>query len=163
MNRQNFQFHYDVYTSADELQPDDAELLIAARKAIEHAYAPYSGFRVGAAARLGNGQLLTGSNQENASYPAGICAERVLLSTVSSLYPGTYIQAIALSYMGNSAPSDHPISPCGICRQSLQEYQDRQQIPIRLLLGGMTGEVFLLSSATDLLPFSFSQAELGKP
>src|ERR1022692_763595 len=98
MNKTEYKFSFDVFDSIDELSESDALLLSEAKKATQHAYAPYSRFRVAAVAKLANGKLVTGANQENASYPAGICAERVLLSSASSQYPGIAIEAIAVTY-----------------------------------------------------------------
>ena len=95
-----FNFSFELYDSSNELSSDDSFLLSEARSVTQFAYAPYSNFNVGAAARLVNGEVITGTNQENASYPAGICAERVLLSTAASLFPGIAIQSMAISYHG---------------------------------------------------------------
>ncbi|MDP4255034.1 MAG: cytidine deaminase, partial [Bacteroidota bacterium] len=114
MEKKEFAFSFEVYGSADELNRDDAALLRLAREATKKSYAPYSRFRVGAAARLLSGELVTGANQENASFPAGLCAEGVLLATASSLYPGMAIDTLAVSYDNERGPSDRPISPCGI-------------------------------------------------
>lgn len=160
MEEQIVQFHYQVYESIQELELDDRLLLQAAQQATQHAYAPYSNFRVGAAVRLGNNQLVIGSNQENASFPVGICAERVTLSTVSSIHPGEKITAMAVSYQSEGNNSNTPISPCGICRQTLAEVQQRQKSPIRLILGGMTGRVYVISNAGNLLPLVFTGEEL---
>lgn len=160
MQRKEIGFSYEVYESVEELSKEDAELLNKARTITEHAYAPYSHFRVGAAAKLSNGQLVTGTNQENASYPVGICAERVLLSTASSLYPGISIDTLAVSYDNENGPSDQPISPCGICRQSLQESEQRSGQPIRLIMGGQKGKIYILPKASLLLPFAFTGDEL---
>ena len=160
MKKEVFQFSYDIYDSAADLNPADAELLKKAKEVTAHAYAPYSRFRVGAAARLDNGQVITGTNQENASFPAGICAERVLLSTAASLYPGVPIDTLAISYHNDHGPSDNPISPCGICRQSLQEFEQRTGKPIRLLLGGGKGPVYIFPQSDLLLPFAFTADEL---
>src|ERR1700760_2029136 len=111
-------FRYEIYSGADELPAGDAALLARAQEVTAHAYAPYSRFRVGAAALLDNGGIVTGTNQENASFPVGICAERVLLSAAASFYPGMAIQTMAISYFNENGPADRPISPCGICRQS---------------------------------------------
>ncbi len=161
MTRKAFHFDYDVYQSLDELTEEDAWLLAEAREVTTHAYAPYSNFFVGAVAKLANGEILAGSNQENASFPVGLCAERVLLASVSSLFPKIPIDTIALSYRSSQVESNHPITPCGICRQSLQEYEDRVKHPIRLILGGMEGPVFIISSASMLLPLSFSGDDMG--
>ena len=161
MKEQKFEFSFEVYDSVDELSEQDKQLLNEARHATQQAYAPYSNFHVGAAARLINGKIISGSNQENASFPVGICAERVLLGTVSSLYPGTAIETMAISYQNKKAKSDHPISPCGMCRQTLQEFEGRMKKPIRLLLGGMEGKIFVIDSASLLLPLAFTDEELG--
>jgi cytidine deaminase len=121
---------------------------------------PYSNFRVGAFAKLTNGKTVMGTNQENASYPAGICAERTLMSVASTLFPNVAIQTIAISYDNLKGKSDHPISPCGICRQSLVEFQQRTNHPIRIILGGMEGKVQVIENAANLLPFSFSADDL---
>jgi cytidine deaminase len=160
MKKQVHQFSYELYDSAEELDAADAALLNKAKEVTAQAYAPYSRFRVGAAARLDNGQVVTGTNQENASFPAGICAERVLMSTASSLFPGAAIETLAVSYFSEKGPSDNPISPCGICRQSLQEFEQRTGKPIRLILGGQEGIVYIIPQAFSLLPLAFTADEL---
>jgi len=158
--QKEFTLHYEEYGSDRELAPGDAELLQTARKATAHAYAPYSHFQVGAAARLANGVLITGTNQENASFPAGICAERTLLSVAGAQHPGVPIETLAISYHNENGVSDRPISPCGICRQSLQEFEQRTGRPMRVILGGETGKVIVLERSGLLLPFAFSADEL---
>lgn len=155
MNVEDIKFKIKIYDSINELNKEDAYLLSEARKVTEFAYAPYSGFRVGAFARLCNGQTVSGTNQENASYPVGICAERTLLSTASSLYPGIGIETIAISYSNTKGKSDTPVSPCGICRQSFVEFQGRTNNPIRIILSGMEGKVQVIENAADLLPLAF--------
>jgi cytidine deaminase len=161
MHAKEIHIRYRQYDSAGELSRPDALLLEEARKATQQAYAPYSRFRVGAAAILPDGQVVTGSNQENASFPAGICAERVLLSAVASLYPGQPILTLAVSYLNGQGASKVPITPCGICRQSLSEYQSRTRQPIRLILGGQEGPVWVIEDAGALLPLAFSSGDMG--
>lgn len=161
MNKETYQFTYEVYNSIDDLPEEDAWLLKEAREVTQHAYAPYSHFQVGAVARMANGEIVAGSNQENASFPIGLCAERVLLASASSLYPKVPISIIAISYNSEQGKSDHPVAPCGICRQSLQEFEGRLQHPIRLILGGMEGKVFVIPRASTLLPLAFTGTELG--
>ena len=161
MKQHQIQISVDIYHDRSELAPADAGLLQKASHAVEDAYAPYSRFRVAAAALLADGTMLSGTNQENASYPAGICAERVLLSAISALYPHTAIDSIAVTYFNESGDSTEPISPCGICRQSLLEYEQRNGRPLRLILGGHTGKVLILASAASLLPLGFTSAALG--
>jgi cytidine deaminase len=160
MQKKEYGFAYEAYDSAGELSAEDAGLVEKARKVTRQAYAPYSHFRVGAVAKLKNGQLVSGTNQENAAYPAGLCAEGVLLAAASSLYPGEPIDTLAISYDNENGPSDHPISPCGICRQSLQEFEQRTGQPVRLLLSGQQGKVLSIPRASLLLPFAFSSEEM---
>lgn len=160
MNKKEMRFSYEEYASAEELPAADAALLATARKVTGDAYAPYSHFRVGAAARLVNGNVITGTNQENASFPAGICAERTLLSVAAALYPGVPIDTLAISYHNENGTSDRPISPCGICRQSLQEFEQRTGRSMRIVLGGESGKVIALEESGLLLPFAFSADEL---
>ncbi|NCT94078.1 MAG: cytidine deaminase [Chitinophagaceae bacterium] len=160
MDQQQFTFTYDVYDSIEVLAESDAALLRAAREATATAYAPYSNFQVGAVARLADGSLVKGSNQENASFPVGICAERILLGALASLHPGAPIDSLAISYHNLQGHSNHPISPCGICRQSLLEYQERTGQPIRLILGGMDGKVIVVPHAGMLLPLSFTSGDM---
>ena len=160
MNENKFQFEYEVDTDSSELNEQDAWLLSEARSVTEQAYAPYSNFHVGAVAILENGEIVAGTNQENASYPVGICAERVLLGSVATLHPKIPIKTIAISYDSEEIKSDHPISPCGMCRQALLEYETRTSKPIRLILSGQEGKVFIIKTASYLLPFAFTSDEL---
>jgi cytidine deaminase len=158
---EHYQFSYALVDSVDVLSAADASLLRKAQATTQLAYAPYSGFNVGAAALLTNGAVVLGTNQENASYPVGICAERVLLGNVALQYPGEKILSLAISYQSLKRPSDQPISPCGMCRQALLEFEHRSDAPIRLILGGETGKVMIIESARLLLPFAFTPRELG--
>jgi cytidine deaminase len=160
MKKLEQKFIVEEYSSIDDLKQDDAFLLSEARSVTQFAYAPYSDFKVGAVARLVNGEVVTGTNQENASYPAGICAERSLLSTAASQHPGIAIETMAISYNNMKGNSDKPISPCGICRQSLAEFTHRTQRPIRLILSGMTGKVQIIDNAVSLLPLTFGASDL---
>jgi cytidine deaminase len=160
MKQSLIQIQVQIFQDFKSLDPADAILLEAAKNATVYAYAPYSNFRVGAAIRLASGNILTGSNQENASFPAGICAERAVLSAASASFPGVEIMGLALTYINESGGGSRPISPCGICRQTLAEYEQRFGNPIRLILGGNSGEVFIIERATDLLPLAFSSQEL---
>ena len=160
MKEKKFEFNYTVYDSIEELPDEQRWLLIEAREVTEQAYAPYSKFQVGAVAKMANGEIIAGSNQENASFPVGLCAERVLLASISSVFPKIPIETIAISYKSEHQKSDHPISPCGICRQSLQEFESRVDHPVQLILGGMTGPVYVIDSASRLLPLAFTSEEL---
>ena len=152
----------EVYSSSDELDDADAALLQQARGAVGNAYAPYSKFYVAAAALLSNGKTITGTNQENASYPVAICAERVLLSSISSQYPGEPVHCMAITYTNDNGESVHPISPCGVCRQALVEYEERTKTSIRIILSGSSGEVYIIQTAKQLLPLSFTSNDLAR-
>src|SRR6476659_1806986 len=149
MKQKKFEFSFEVYAGIDELNARDQQLLTEARNITDKAYAPYSNFHVGAAAKLSNGKIVTGTNQENASYPVGICAERVLLSAVSSLYPDVSVETMAVSYQRNKIKSDHPISPCGMCRQALLEFEGRTNKIIRLILAGIKGKIYVIRSVSQ--------------
>lgn len=160
MVTEELKFIIEVYESSDELNQDDAFLLSEARSVTQFAYAPYSNFQVGAAAKMANGEFVMGTNQENASYPAGFCAERSLLSTAASLHPGIAIETMAVTYNNLKGESDTPVSPCGICRQVISEFQNRSQKPIRIILSGMKGKVQIIENAGYLLPLAFSSNDL---
>lgn len=162
MNKKEYSFYFDEYASADELPPQDAELLKQARNITSVAYAPYSEFKVGAVALLKNGQTVTGTNQENASYPVGICAERTLMAAAGTLYPNVPIETMAISYHNHRQSDYYPISPCGMCRQFLQEFEERTRHPIRLVLSGQSGKVYVVEKSSQLLPLAFTGRELKK-
>jgi cytidine deaminase len=162
MKEKKYEFSYKILNDSKELDEKDTSLLEKARAVTDEAYAPYSKFHVGAAAMLVNGKIVTGTNQENASYPVGICAERSLLATAASNYPGVAIETMAVTYKNRNHPSksNHPVSPCGMCRQTLQEFESRTNHPIRLILAGMEGDVFIIERSSQLLPLGFSSGEL---
>lgn len=160
MIKKEIPFTVEIYASASELIGSDADLLARAKDITTQAYAPYSNFKVGAAAILADGTIVTGTNQENASYPVGICAERVLLSAVASQFANAGILTMAISYDNLNGESNLPISPCGICRQSLAEYEDRTHQPIRIILSGLNGEVYIIEKASQLLPLTFNLLDI---
>lgn len=160
MAEKKVEFFYEEFTDSSELNEADAVLLKKARAVTAQAYAPYSNFHVGAVALLENGETVSGTNQENASYPVGICAERVLLGSAATLFPDIPITTMAISYNSKEVKSDHPISPCGMCRQALLEYETRTEKPIRVILSGQVGKVFIITTASNLLPFAFTKSEL---
>jgi cytidine deaminase len=155
MKEELYQFAYKVYESFSELDEDDKILLEAAQDAASLAYAPYSDFHVGAAARLANREIIKGGNQENASFPAGLCAEGVVMAIAAARFPRTPIDTLAISYHSTRTQSDHPIAPCGVCRQSLEEFRSKTGSPVRLLMGGLSGKIFEVSDASALLPLAF--------
>jgi cytidine deaminase len=162
MKENRIEITYQVFDDISELALADAWLLNEAREVTRQAYAPYSNFYVGAVAKLVNGEIVAGTNQENASYPVGICAERVLLASASTLYPDIAIETIAISYHSENGNSNQPIAPCGMCRQALQEYEIRMKQPIRLILGGLEGKIFEFEKASQLLPLGFTSDDLKR-
>jgi len=125
-----------------------------------NAYAPYSLFHVGAALLLENGKVVIGSNQENAAYPSGLCAERVAIFQAGALYPGVKILKMAITAASKQKLVDTPIPPCGACRQSIGEYELRQDEPIEIWFMGETGKVYLSASLKNLLPMVFGSEYL---
>jgi len=162
MQLKQVQFSVEVYDTAADLPAADAALLAEARQIAEVAYAPYSNFFVGAAARLANGMVVKGTNQENAAYPAGMCAERTLMFAAATAYPGIGIETMAISYDNKNGESNQPISPCGMCRQVLTEFEERTGQSIKLIMGGLNGQVYIVQSAKELLPLTFTSDDLKR-
>ena len=148
------------YESLMDLTPGDRQLMQSAVAARNNAYAPYSGFNVGAAVLMENGKVIIGNNQENASYPSGLCAERVAIFQAGAQFPGMPIKAIAISAASKSFKVKKPAAPCGNCRQAIAEYEHRQPGPIRLLLMGEEGGIIHCGSLADILPLSFNSSYL---
>ncbi len=149
-----------VFDDLEELPPDAKHLMEQAVEATKTSYAPYSKFRVGAALSLDNGQIVTGSNQENAAYPSGLCAERVAIFHAGATYPSAQITALAVTAVAPNEILDKPVPPCGACRQSMAEYEIKQKAPIAVYFMGETGKVVLVDSVSDLLPLVFDNSYL---
>lgn len=160
MQHSSFEISFKSFKDASELSALDQYLITETRKLATSAYAPYSGFKVASLAQMENGTIVHGTNQENASYPIGLCAERVMLAAISSFAPQVGVKNVCISYTSEKQPSDKPIAPCGICRQSLVEFESRFPGKIRLLLTGQTGQVFEFDSVADLLPMAFKKNNL---
>lgn len=139
-----------------ELSDEDKALLEAARKATESSYAPYSKFYVGAAVRLANKQIVCGSNQENAAYPSGTCAERTAIFYANAQYPDQAVETLAIAAQTQGSFLTKPISPCGACRQVILETEHRYGKPVRILLYGTEG-VYVLEGIRSILPLQFDQ------
>ena len=154
MENRTLQITYQSVT-LDELNEVDRHLVEQARQATYTSYAPYSHFSVGAAVLLDNGEVVAGSNQENAAFGAGTCAERSALFYAQSHYPDQPVRAIAIAARGVDGQfTAVPISPCGICRQVLVEVPTRAQHPVRVILYG-ENEIWSIASVSDLMPFQF--------
>ncbi|MCK9339210.1 MAG: cytidine deaminase [Bacteroidales bacterium] len=146
---------FTIYEKESELLKEDRQLLESAREAATRAYAKYSKFQVGAAILLANGEIVTGNNQENAVYPAGLCAERTTAFYASSRFPGVPFKKIAISAINPTEALTSPVVPCGSCRQVLSEYENRFNSPIKVILGAQSGDIWELASVADLLPLGF--------
>ena len=160
MKKRKIAFELSVFESFEELSEDDQKLMHIAVAARKNAYAPYSSFHVGAAVLLENGEIIIGNNQENASYPSGLCAERVAVFQAGAKYPGVTIECIAISANSKNYAVNKPTVPCGNCRQSISEYEIKQGSAIELLLMGETGEVFKCCAIADILPLAFNSSYL---
>ena len=153
---------YDLYESMEELSKEDRLLMEAAIEATGTAYAPYSNFHVGVAVLMENGEVVRGSNQENAAYPSGLCAERVAVFAAGSHYPGVKIKAIAITAMFNDSREPLSVSPCGDCRQVMAEYEHRYGANIRLIITAGNGKVMVIPNTKTLLPLMFNAENLKK-
>lgn len=161
MKSKTLSFQLGIFESLAELPKEDQELISLASQGRENAYAPYSNFKVGAAVLLENKQVVIGNNQENASYPSGLCAERVAVFQAGAKFPGVPILKIAIVASSEKSSTREPAAPCGNCRQSIFEYENRQEKPIELLLMGAEGPIYKCRSIKDILPLAFGSDFLG--
>lgn len=160
MRKRTISFELEVFDTLEDLDHQDQTLMRSAIEARKNAYAPYSKFLVGAAVLLENGTMVIGSNQENASYPSGLCAERVAVFHAGSKYPGISIKSIAITAMSRNHLVDTPAAPCGNCRQAISEYEFKQKEPISILMMGERGEVHKCNALADILPLGFNNTFL---
>lgn len=160
MENKKIELQISVYKQLHELEQEDQVLLQKAVNALPDAYAPYSGFRVAATVLLKNGEIITGTNQENAAYPVCICAEGTALSAASALYPDVPVLKLAVTVKSSQRVVSSPVAPCGVCRQRIAEYEQRFQQSIQVVMMGETGEVYKVDSIQQLLPLSFSKSDL---
>jgi cytidine deaminase len=149
-----------VYDNENELDMEMLKLLISARQATENAYAPYSNFCVGAAILLENGVTVKGSNQENAAYPSGLCAERTAIFAAGANYPTQKILMVAVTAKRKNESFFLSANPCGACRQVLSEYENKQNQPIKVIMEAGNGKVYTCDSVNMLLPLKFSGENL---
>lgn len=143
----------------DLLKEQDRIIIKKAADMASKAYAPYSGFLVGAALLLEDQTILAGNNQENAAYPSGLCAERVALFSANAIHPDKRIRSLAIVAYKDQQNTSQPVYPCGSCRQVMVEIEDRQGAPIRLILAG-TKKIHVLENCRQLLPMSFDKKSL---
>lgn len=149
-----------VYQDLRELSDDVISLMEMAKEARKNAYAPYSNFSVGTAILLDNDEVIIGSNQENASYPSGLCAERTAIYYASAKYPNAKVLKLAITAGAINKRTDKPIPPCGACRQALAEYEVKQEAPMEIYFMGEIGEVIKSDSLANLLPLIFDKSAL---
>lgn len=147
--------------SIDECNESIKKLIEEAKLSAKRAYAPYSNFQVGAAVLLSDGKIVTGNNQENAAYPSGLCAERVAMLAANASHPETSIEAIAIAAYTNGEYTETPCYPCGACRQTLLEVENRFEKPFKVIMYG-TSKIYEAASISDLLPLSFGKDALMK-
>ncbi|AIG30173.1 cytidine deaminase [Flavobacterium psychrophilum] len=157
MKEININTRLSVFESMQALPSDVNELMQKAIEIRKNAYAPYSKFNVGAAILLDNGKVALGSNQENAAYPSGLCAERVAIFHAGAIYPNAKIIKMAITAGSTKTATTKPIPPCGACRQSIFEYEFKQGIPIEIYFMGETGEIYKSDSIQNLLPLTFDK------
>ena len=149
-----------LFDSLEELPKEAKQLMDKAIEARKKAYAPYSHFSVGAALLLENGKIITGNNQENASYPSGLCAERTAIYYANSQYPDTKIIRMAITAGSQKSQTASPVPPCGACRQAIAEYEVKQEVPIEIYFMGEIGKIAKSSSLANLLPLIFDKSAL---
>ena len=153
--KKDFHFSYELLSHWKELPIEDQVLVDRAFEAVETAYAPYSDFKVGASVRLDSDAIVTGSNQENAAYPSGLCAERVALFHIGASFPKQTIKTICIVAKGTLTPDYKLLSPCGGCRQVMLESENRQKSKIRVIIVNQDNRTMIVPSVIDLLPFGF--------
>jgi cytidine deaminase len=161
MTRYQISISYSIYATENELPAESLRLLNTALDHMNNAYAPYSHFQVSAAIRLSNGEVVTGSNQENAAYPSGMCAERTAIYYAGARYPNHLIEEILVVARREGKSELVPACPCGSCRQAMLEYEERQSSPIRLVFKQNDTGFIGLDSVSDSLPFKFGAESLG--
>lgn len=160
MKELKIELNFEVFEALSQLPREVMDLMHQAIEIRKKAYAPYSHFRVGTAILLSNGKTILGSNQENAAYPSGLCAERVAIFQAGALYPEANIVSIAITAASDHNPTLKPIPPCGACRQSMYEYEAKQEQLIPVYFMGESGEVYKSNSIGNLLPLSFDKKSL---
>jgi cytidine deaminase len=151
---------YQQYDNLQELNELDLKLCNDAEDALKTSYSPYSKFRVGTAIRLNNGEIVKGSNQENVAYPSGLCAERVALFTIGTMYPDAVIESMAITAHTDVFQIVKPVTSCGACLQVMSEFETKQNKPIEVIFYCLNGDILKVPSIKSLLPFVFVEDRL---
>ena len=154
MTEKELHIHYTEYSDLRELNAEDRELAAEAIAAIGNAYAPYSHFHVGAAVRMSNGQIVRGSNQENAAFPSGLCAERTAMFSAAARYPDKDMLSIAIAGGVHGRLTARPATPCGACRQVMAQYQTKSGKPMSVIMVGAE-RILKFEQVDDILPLIF--------
>lgn len=160
INKRGISCEFTEIDSIDELPTDEQVLLKQAKQAMLRAHAPYSKFKVGAAVLMSNGEIIQGNNQENASYPHGTCGEKVAINYAHSLYNNENIIKLAITASNEHGDLDHPVAPCGGCRQNIMEMEQLQNNPITIILQSDNSKVYKIESMKNLLPLTFGGDDL---
>lgn len=158
MKETEIRVKFEVYQDLQELPENTRNLMSHAFAARDKAYAPYSEFLVGAALLLENGEIITGSNQENAAYPSGLCAERTAIFYAGAKYPDVKIEQLVISVKSLKRSIKVPTPPCGSCRQAIAEYEFKQKQPIAIYFMGESGEILKSDSLINILPLAFDSS-----
>lgn len=161
MNKVNLTIAYEIYNDITELNPIDQALCESAKEAMATSHSPYSNFKVGAAVRLNDGSVVSGSNQENVAYPSGLCAERVALFTIGANYPGKTITKMAITAFTESFKIENPVTSCGACLQTMAEFENKQNEAIEVLFYCLDGKIIKVDSIKSLMPFGFVEDRLA--
>ena len=154
MNEKSISISYEEYENINQLAEEDRELALAAKDAMNNAYAPYSHFHVGAAVRMSGGEIVKGANQENAAFPSGTCAERTAMFSAAATYPDKDICSIAIVGGVHGRLAEEPVTPCGACRQVMAQYQARSGKPMSIIMIGAS-RIWKFKKVNDILPLIF--------
>ena len=161
MSTKRLTINYEEFASPAEMSPEDQALIAACLEAQKGSYSPYSSFQVGAALRLEDGTVIKGANQENAAYPAGLCAERTAMFAAGANYPHLAFDTLAVAGSDHGVLCESPASPCGSCRQVMAEYQKKQGKPFNIILVG-SRRIRKFHKVDDVLPFIFDSLKMSE-
>jgi len=160
LNKLSFSISYDAYDHLADLTELDQSLCAKAEAALATSYSPYSNFKVATAVRLTDGNIITGSNQENVAYPSGLCAERVALFTVGAAYPNAVVESMVITAHTDKFKIEQPVTCCGACLQVMAEFERKQNKEIEVIFYCIDGKILKVKSVKDLLPFVFVEERL---
>ena len=160
MSEKQLIINYQEFSSVEEMDPQDQNMVAAALDAQKGSYSPYSRFQVGAALLLANGVVIRGANQENIAYPSGLCAERTAMFAAGANYPDVPLITLAVAASDHGVLCESPASPCGACRQVMAEYQKKHQRNLQIILVG-SKRILKFQKVEDILPFIFDSLKIA--